>query len=293
MRKVCIRTFGVYVTYAQTVRALFYASRGAIASSRFASSRRASSRLRRASAKARAMHRARIAPVATGARSRRAATRATTRIATTRIATTTTTTTTATATAMDDATRTAKHARRATRRRRATARATTTTRAKAKNAKEREIDATTRKWGLEAGLWKVFKSGGGAAGGTETGEGASEGAEELGTSRMDMAKKLLKRYGSAYLATSISLSLISITVFYFLVAGGVDVASLLDKIGISVNATSEQFGTFALAYAAHKASSPIRFGPTVALTPMVAKWFGKEVDDEDEDEGEGEDRASE
>ena len=227
-------------------------------------------------------------------RDARATATARTRIATTRIATTTTTTTTTTATAMDDATRTAKRARRATRRRRATARTTTTTRAKAKNAKEeREIDATTRKWGLEAGLWKVFKSGGGAAGGTETDEGASEGAEELGTSRMDMAKKLLKRYGSAYLATSISLSLISITVFYFLVAGGVDVASLLDKIGISVNATSEQFGTFALAYAAHKASSPIRFGPTVALTPMVAKWFGKEVDDEDEDEGEGEDRASE
>ena len=278
-------------TCAQTVRVLFYASSGAIASSRCASSRSAASRLRRARDAARAMHRARIAPVANGAASRRATTRATTRIATTRIATTTTTTTTATA--MDDATRTAKRARRATRRRRATARTTTTTRAKAKNAKEREIDATTRKWGLEAGLWKVFKSGGGAAGGTETDEGASEGAEELGTSRMDMAKKLLKRYGSAYLATSISLSLISITVFYFLVAGGVDVASLLDKIGISVNATSEQFGTFALAYAAHKASSPIRFGPTVALTPMVAKWFGKEVDDEDEDEGEGEDRASE
>ena len=281
-------------TRAQTVRVLFYASSAARASSRFAASRSAASRLRRARDAARAMHRARIAPVANGARSRRATTRATTRIATTRIATTTTTTT-ATATAMDDATRTAKRARRATRRRRATAR--TTTRAKAKNAKEREIDAkidaTTRKWGLEAGLWKVFKSGGGAAGGTETDEGASEGAEELGTSRMDMAKKLLKRYGSAYLATSISLSLISITVFYFLVAGGVDVASLLDKIGISVNATSEQFGTFALAYAAHKASSPIRFGPTVALTPMVAKWFGKEVDDEDEDEGEGEDRASE
>ena len=280
-------------TRAQTVRVLFYASSAARASSRFAASRSAASRLRRARDAARAMHRARIAPVANGARSRRAATRATTRIATTRIATTTTTTTATTATAMDDATRTAKRARRATRRRRATARTTTTTRAKAKNAKEREIDATTRKWGLEAGLWKVFKSGGGAAGGTETDEGASEGAEELGTSRMDMAKKLLKRYGSAYLATSISLSLISITVFYFLVAGGVDVASLLDKIGISVNATSEQFGTFALAYAAHKASSPIRFGPTVALTPMVAKWFGKEVDDEDEDEGEGEDRASE
>ena len=34
-------------------------------------------------------------------------------------------------------------------------------------------------------------------------------------------------------------------------------------------------GTFALAYAAHKAASPIRFPPTVALTPIVARWFGK------------------
>ena len=281
-------------TCAQTVRVLFYASSAAIASSRCASSRsrvvaiapRARARARCTARESRPSRTARDRDARRRARRRGSRRRESRRRRIDDDAT-------ATATATDDATRTAKRARRATRRRRATARTTTTTRAKAKNAKEREIDATTRKWGLEAGLWKVFKSGGGAAGGTETGEGASEGAEELGTSRMDMAKKLLKRYGSAYLATSISLSLISITVFYFLVAGGVDVASLLDKIGISVNATSEQFGTFALAYAAHKASSPIRFGPTVALTPMVAKWFGKEVDDEDEDEGEGEDRASE
>lgn len=119
-------------------------------------------------------------------------------------------------------------------------------------------------------MWRVWKSG--------KGDGADAG--EGGASRMDMAKKLLKRYGSAYLATSISLSLISITVFYFLVAGGIDVAALLEKIGITVNATSEQFGTFALAYAAHKASSPIRFGPTVALTPLVARWMGKDVVEE-------------
>lgn len=153
------------------------------------------------------------------------------------------------------------------------ARATTraTTRRRAADEREREIDDATRKWGLEVGLWKVWTSGKDARG-----DGAEGG--DAGASRMDMAKKLLKRYGSAYLATSISLSLISITVFYFLVAGGIDVAALLEKIGITVNATSEQFGTFALAYAAHKASSPIRFGPTVALTPLVARWMGKDVD---------------
>ena len=37
-----------------------------------------------------------------------------------------------------------------------------------------------------------------------------------------------------------------------------------------------QVGTFAIAYAAHKALSPVRFPPTVALTPLVARWLGRE-----------------
>jgi hypothetical protein len=40
------------------------------------------------------------------------------------------------------------------------------------------------------------------------------------------------------------------------------------QIGLTVTATSEQVGAFALAYAVHKAASPIRFPPTVALTPV-------------------------
>ena len=39
--------------------------------------------------------------------------------------------------------------------------------------------------------------------------------------------------------------------------------------------TSEKVGTLALAYAAHKALSPVRFPPTVALTPVVARWLGR------------------
>ena len=38
-----------------------------------------------------------------------------------------------------------------------------------------------------------------------------------------------------------------------------------------------------VAYAAHKALSPVRFPPTVALTPVVAGWMGKDVKPEDED----------
>ena len=50
------------------------------------------------------------------------------------------------------------------------------------------------------------------------------------------------------------------------------------QVGISTDATGEKVGTFALAYAAHKAASPIRFPPTVALTPIVAGWIGKKAD---------------
>ena len=45
---------------------------------------------------------------------------------------------------------------------------------------------------------------------------------------------------------------------------------------LQVTNTSETVGTFAIAYAAHKALSPVRFPPTVALTPIVARWLGKE-----------------
>ena len=55
------------------------------------------------------------------------------------------------------------------------------------------------------------------------------------------------------------------------------------QVGIQSSETGEKVGTFALAYAAHKAASPIRFPPTVALTPIVARWFGKKDDEKNEE----------
>ncbi|XP_047168876.1 uncharacterized protein LOC124837532 [Vigna umbellata] len=125
-------------------------------------------------------------------------------------------------------------------------------------------EEVTKKYGLEAGLWKIFSS-------KEEGKENSEQQK----SKADQAKELLAKYGGAYLATSITLSLISFALCYALISAGIDVQSLLQKIGISADETGEKVGTFALAYAAHKAASPIRFPPTVALTPIVAGWIGK------------------
>lgn len=130
-------------------------------------------------------------------------------------------------------------------------------------------DEVTKKYGLEAGLWKIFSS-------KEEGE---EG-EGKNKSKGNQAKELLAKYGGAYLATSITLSLISFSLCYALISAGVDIQTLLQKVGISTDETGGKVGTFALAYAAHKAASPIRFPPTVALTPIVASWIGKKVEKE-------------
>ncbi|KAM6595681.1 hypothetical protein CsatA_006205 [Cannabis sativa] len=142
---------------------------------------------------------------------------------------------------------------------------------KQKTDEEVSAEEITKKLGLEAGLWKIFSS---------KDEEDTEGGEKK-KSKGEQAKELLTKYGGAYLATSITLSLISFSLCYVLINAGVDVQALLQKVGISANETGEKVGTFALAYAAHKAASPIRFPPTVALTPIVASWIGKKVDKED------------
>lgn len=131
-----------------------------------------------------------------------------------------------------------------------------------KEGEAKTADEITEKYGLEFGLWKVFSS-------------KEEEGGEGKKSRTDQAKELLAKYGGAYLATSISLSIVSFTLCYLLVSAGVDVQDLLAKVGIVTGETGGKVGTFALAYAAHKAASPIRFPPTVALTPVVASWIGK------------------
>lgn len=129
-------------------------------------------------------------------------------------------------------------------------------------AAPKSAEEATEKYGLEVGLFQSLKQKDG-----------------------ESAKSLLKKYGIAYLATSIPLAIMSFALCYVLVDSGVDVAGLLAKVGIETNDASEKAGTAAIAYAAHKAASPIRFPPTVLLTPVVAKFIGKEPAELEEDDG--------
>ena len=120
--------------------------------------------------------------------------------------------------------------------------------------KQQTPDEVVEKYGLE-GLFSALKKGGSGDGKVTAGE-------------------LLKRYGGAYLLTSTSFAIVSFALCYLAVDNGVDVAALLEKVGLEVVVPKEA-GTIGLAYAIHKAASPIRFPPTVALTPVVAKRLFK------------------
>ena len=70
---------------------------------------------------------------------------------------------------------------------------------------------TTEKYGLEAGLWQIFTS----------------KDPVTGKTKGDQAKDLLKKYGSAYLITSISFAIVSFAACYALVNAGLAPPSAL------------------------------------------------------------------
>ena len=88
--------------------------------------------------------------------------------------------------------------------------------------------------------------------------------------------ELLKQYGGAYIVTSLTMSVISMTLFYLLAARGLDVRAMLRLCGIRLGDRAGAFSTLSVAYFAHKAASPLRFVPTVALTPKIARYFSRE-----------------
>jgi len=91
-----------------------------------------------------------------------------------------------------------------------------------------DLEEVTEKYGLEAGIFSALKRGGGSGG------DGDDGAEKPGA--MATAGDLLKRYGGAYLLTSTSLAAVSFGLCYTLISNGVDVGSLLERVGIEARA---------------------------------------------------------
>ena len=89
--------------------------------------------------------------------------------------------------------------------------------------------------------------------------------------QQSQAVTLLKRFGGTYILCSLAVSVCSMSFFYTLVANGLDAPAVLASVGLTLPSKYAGAGTIGLAYVLHKASSPIRFPPTVALTAVVGR----------------------
>ena len=110
----------------------------------------------------------------------------------------------------------------------------------------------------------------------EAAEAQSRGEKPL---EPNAFSQTMARYGRVALGTHVVIGLTHLVSWYGVIRWGLDVPLLLEQHGGTVGAAvlerlPEGSGDFMLAYAIHKATSPVRMGVTVAVTPLVARAVG-------------------
>ena len=110
-----------------------------------------------------------------------------------------------------------------------------------------------------------------AHGERSTGDATTSASKEPSAGAMSSKfPQFLHEYGATGIITHFSLSAVWYSSFYFAIKNGVDVESLLATIGLSPP-TSEEGSAAVMAFVAYKLCQPLRFGLTVAVTPIVVR----------------------
>eukprot|EP00741_Cyanophora_paradoxa_P012047 tig00020592_g11642.t1 len=109
--------------------------------------------------------------------------------------------------------------------------------------------------------------------GPASSDGAGPSEVERPATNAERLKKLFQLYGPLAVATHISIGLVNLGAMYALVSVGVDVPALLQKLGLSGNWSTGS--TFVVAYAAHKATGPLRIALTLAIVPPLGKYIDR------------------
>ncbi|KAG8131703.1 hypothetical protein E2320_009605 [Naja naja] len=92
-------------------------------------------------------------------------------------------------------------------------------------------------------------------------------------------KKIFKEYGAVGVTFHIGISLVSLGMFYLVVSSGVDMTTILFKLGFDEAVVRSKLAagtsTFVLAYAIHKLFAPVRISITVVSVPFLVRYFRK------------------
>uniref|UniRef100_A0A3B5M4U3 Family with sequence similarity 210 member B n=1 Tax=Xiphophorus couchianus TaxID=32473 RepID=A0A3B5M4U3_9TELE len=103
--------------------------------------------------------------------------------------------------------------------------------------------------------------------------------EEEKPNKTQQLKKVFKEYGAVGVSFHIGISLMSLGMFYLLISSGIDMTTLLCKLGFSEELVQSKMAagtsTFVLAYAVHKLFAPVRISITVVSVPLIVRYFRK------------------
>ncbi|XP_054283084.1 protein FAM210B, mitochondrial-like [Macrosteles quadrilineatus] len=93
-------------------------------------------------------------------------------------------------------------------------------------------------------------------------------------SNKDKLKRAIKDYGATVIVFHITISLMSLGTSYLVISSGVDVGSLLAKVGLDPESTlTAGASTFVVAYAVHKLFAPVRISITLGATPFIVRYL--------------------
>ncbi|XP_019716660.1 protein FAM210B-like isoform X2 [Hippocampus comes] len=101
--------------------------------------------------------------------------------------------------------------------------------------------------------------------------------EENKPNKTQQLKKVFKEYGAVGVSFHVGISLMSLGMFYLLISSGIDMASVLSKLGFSEAVIRSKMAagtsTFVLAYAVHKLFAPVRISITLVSVPFIVRHF--------------------
>ncbi|KAI7808185.1 protein FAM210B, mitochondrial [Triplophysa rosa] len=94
-------------------------------------------------------------------------------------------------------------------------------------------------------------------------------------SKAQQLRKVFKEYGAVGVSFHIGISLMSLGIFYSAVSSGIDMTSVLCKMGFSESLVQSKMAagtsTFVLAYAVHKLFAPVRISITLVSVPLIVR----------------------
>lgn len=90
---------------------------------------------------------------------------------------------------------------------------------------------------------------------------------------VERIRAFFKKYGKVGLAVYFLVSSSTFVTIYSLIHAGVDVAAMLEKLGVSMPKWSEKASTLLLTYTLYKILLPIRLMLAAALTPYVMRYL--------------------